>query len=88
VKGKPVYFGSMFIRKTAQKFFKNYLLQDPYHDILDLPECCEYAIRAKEDKKFFIILNYSDLDQNILVKQKIKNILTDDTLIGNDVFEK
>lgn len=46
-------------------FLRKLDLSESYRDILELPSCCELAVREKENKRYFFILNDTDRTQEI-----------------------
>ncbi|MGN0316051.1 MAG: beta-galactosidase [Fusicatenibacter sp.] len=67
-KGKAYYFGGAFTEQSAEVFLEKLGVKDPYGAIADIPECCELAVREKENRKYLFVLNYSSVPQKIILK--------------------
>ena len=74
--GEAYYFGGAFTRDTAEVFLKKLGAAEPYGNVLTLPQCCELAVRAKGDKEYLFVLNYSDEQQEIVLQSALDNVLT------------
>lgn len=74
--GEAYYFGGAFTRDTAEVFLKKLGAAEPYGNVLTLPQCCELAVRAKGDKEYLFVLNYSDEQQEIGLQSALDNVLT------------
>lgn len=59
-KGHTYYFGGAFCMETAKVFLKKLGAISPYQHLLTIPECCELAVRKKEQESYFFLLNYSN----------------------------
>ena len=86
--GNAYYLGSAFSICTAKKILTQLGYSEPYKDTIQLPECCEIAIRTKEKNKYMFILNYSSDVAVITLKTPLKNLLTDELLNEQVVVEK
>jgi beta-galactosidase len=69
--GKVYYFGATFSRQTAAVFLEKLGVADPYRDFLEVPECCEIAVRRKEEERFFFILNYTKAAVRVILKREM-----------------
>lgn len=87
-KGKAYYFGGAFALDTAKLFLRQLDLAEPYSDIIDVPECCEIAVRQKENTLYLFVLNYSAQPVNIQMKRPLFNLLSQDEEEGTVELEK
>ncbi len=74
-KGEAYYFGAAFSLDTARTFLKKLSLTEPYADLFLLPEDCELAVREKEGRKYFFLLNYTKEEQTVDIKQPMRDLL-------------
>lgn len=81
-KGNVYYYGSVFDRDAATVFFENLNVCNPYSHIVDLPECCEVAVRNNDGNRYMFILNYSDDLTTVEFKTGVRNIITDEIVQG------
>lgn len=77
-KGVTYYFGGAFNYDAAKVFLEKLGAADPYQDVLELPECCELAIREKGGTEYFFILNYQNASVKVTMKEKLYNIYLDE----------
>lgn len=80
--GKVYYFGSTFDEQSAYVFLEKLGVMTPYAEVLELPGSCELAVRSKNGKDYFFVLNYIEGEQEMTLKQPMKNLLTGETLSG------
>ena len=80
--GKAVYFGSAFTRETAQALLAHYNLMEPYKEQMELPECCELAVREKDGKSYTFILNYSGETASVKLHESYQDLLSGEVLSG------
>lgn len=81
-RGETYYFGGAFNEKTAQAFLEYFGIANPYHDILDLPEDCELAVREKDGIHYAFVLNYAHQMQKIHLKRPLKNLYDNQEKVG------
>ena len=81
-KGKVLYFGGAFSRRTAEIFFDKLGVLSPYSELIDLPEECELSVRVKDGVKYLFILNYSREEQKIIVKESMTNLYNGESILG------
>ena len=55
---------------------------EPYRAQLELPEECELCVREKNGKQYIFILNYSPEEQEIRVKQEMKDMFSGEKICG------
>ncbi|KAB7671267.1 beta-galactosidase [Bacillus sp. B1-b2] len=73
--GTSYYFGGVFDIQLASFLLLNELKMNNHNHLFEIPENIELAIRKKEEKNYYFLLNYSDNDQEIFLKQKMNNLL-------------
>lgn len=81
-KGRVLHFGGTFTRE-----FVGYLLgmlnaKDPWADVLTLPADCELAVREKEGKRWFFLLNYSPKACTAQLHTQLTDTVTGEKLNG------
>lgn len=81
--GKVLSFGGAFTRETAEIFFDKLGVKAPYQNLVELPEECELAVRAKGEEKYLFVLNYSREEQVVEVKKPMKNLYTGEEVSGS-----
>ena len=81
-KGHAYYFGAAFSIEAAKRFLKELGVAEPFAELVELPECCEVALREKDGKKYLFILNFSGDKVNIICKKPLQNLLNGQTLSG------
>ncbi len=81
--GKVLSFGGAFTRETAEIFFDKLGVKAPYQNLVELPEECELAVRAKGEEKYLFVLNYSREEQVVEVKKPMKNLYTGEEISGS-----
>jgi len=72
--GTSFYFGGVFDLELAS-FLIDELGINKYNELFELPESVELAIRRKDEKDYVFLLNYSEQDQEIVIKKKMHNVL-------------
>lgn len=80
--GISYYFGGVFHLEIASMMIDELALNN-YNRLLELPENVELSIRRKDGENYIFLLNYSDKEQEIILKQKMQNLLT-----GEVIYEK
>lgn len=63
--GKVYYFGAAFSTEAAEMILQKLGYAKPYGGILELPRCCELAVRKKNNISYYFVLNYSGAVQQI-----------------------
>lgn len=81
-KGKVYYFGGAFDEQTTRIFLNRLRATEPYGEVLGLPECCELAVRKKEDTEYLFVLNYTKDAVQIDVKEPLYNLYTGENWEG------
>ena len=75
-KGKAYYFGGAFGLDTAKLFLQKLGAAEPYRSTVKLPECCEIAVRRKQDREYLFVLNYSAKKVEIFLEQPLLDLLS------------
>lgn len=86
--GKVYYFGGAFALDTAKLFLKKLGVAEMFGDIIAVPECCEIAVRQKEDYQYLFVLNYSSQEVLIQLKKPLYDLLVQTEETGNIKLEK
>ncbi|ENH96599.1 beta-galactosidase [Gracilibacillus halophilus YIM-C55.5] len=83
--GYAYYFGGVFSYDIAEQMLQDLHIQRS--DALSLPEKVEIAIRVKENRTFYILLNFASSDQLITIHQKMVNIVKEQVLRGDYIMK-
>lgn len=86
-KGEAYYVGAAFGRDTARFILDRLKLSHPLDSLIQIPECCELAVRRKGSRDYLFILNYSGEKQHAQIKKPLRDLLTDQTLSGEILLE-
>ena len=78
--GKVFYYGSAFSESAAGIFLEKLGVANPWGSILELPECCELAIRGDGVHRFAIILNYLKEPAEIRIHRPVRDLITGEML--------
>ena len=81
-KGKAYYFGAAFSTNAAKMLLNKLNFTQTYIDIIELPECCEVAVRKNDKSRFMFVLNYSASPVTANIKRETKDLLYDVIAIG------
>lgn len=81
--GTVYYFGSAFSTVAAELLLQKLGYARPYGEILELPECCELAVRKKNEGHYFFVLNYSDTEQEIFLHRAMYDMERGCSVCGN-----
>ncbi len=74
-KGEVYYFGGAFAVDTAKVFLQKLSAAEPWRDVFSLPEGCELAVREKDGKQYFFVLNYLAAEAEIEVKAEMQELI-------------
>lgn len=85
--GKVYYFGAAFMEETARVFLEKLGAASPYADVLELPWECELAVREKDGRKYYFVLNYKKTPVKIQVKEALVDLYTGETVSGQVELE-
>lgn len=86
-KGKVYYFGGAFSDETVKVFIDKLGIAKPLSEVIELPACCELAVREKEGKQFIFVLNYSKESVEIDVKKTLINLYNDQIESGKVILK-
>ena len=81
-KGKVYYYGAAFNRETAVQFLKKLHMDETYGDWVEAPWDVEVAVREKDGKKTFFLLNYKAAPRRVMLAKEMVNSLTGETCQG------
>ena len=85
--GSAYYFGGVFTQASASALASRIGLENPVHDLLDLPPGIELSIRKKGEARFIFLLNYSPEPQNITIKRLLVDVLSGTEVNGSEEIE-
>ena len=81
-KGEAWYFGAAFNADTVKELLKELPVSSPVEEIVEVPECCETAIRRADGKAYLFILNYEEKAVPLTFKKPAVDRLTGKTWSG------
>lgn len=87
-KGAAYYFGGAFSLEAALAFLRNLGEAEPYGDVIELPECCELAVRTDGEKRFLFVLNYTAQEVRLNLKKPMTSLWSGGTESGEILLEK
>ena len=76
-KGRILQFGGTFTFENVTRFLEYTKVLSPWSDLVCLPEECEIAVRARGQKQYLFVLNYSKAVQEICLKKCVRDMDTD-----------
>lgn len=85
--GKAYYYGTAFTTEAVKVFLEKLKVKTPYAEVLSMPECCELAVRAKDDKKYLFILNYEKEEVEVDFHRSAVNVETNETIVGKRILK-
>lgn len=85
--GTAYYFGAAFTERTAGIFLKKLGMAEPWKEVLELPEECELAVREKDGKQYYFVLNYKKTPARISLKRELTDLYSGNTVSGEQVLE-
>ncbi|MDE5893206.1 MAG: beta-galactosidase [Acetatifactor sp.] len=74
-KGAVYLLGTVFTEELARALLEESHVADPEKETLVLPECCELAVREKNGRKYYFVLNYSGDCAAIELKHPLYSLL-------------
>lgn len=86
--GTAYYFGGAFALDSAKAFLNRLGVADPWKSVIEIPECCEIAVRSSSSARYLFVLNYSARPVAIHLKQSVQNMLTGEKETGTMELEK
>ena len=81
-KGRVIHFGGTFTRENVKQFLEYTGVIAPYTEVIELPPECELAVREKDGREYWFVLNYSAQDRAIELKQPMTDADTGMTVTG------
>ncbi len=81
-KGKVLHFGGTFTRENTKAFLEYTGILLPYKEFIELPKDCELAVKEKNGKNYFFVLNFSRETQTVILKKDMIDMDTKDTVSG------
>ena len=80
--GKAYYYGTAFTVDTAKVFLEKLGVMSPYASRISLPEGCELAVRERNGKRYFFVLNYLKEETEIEIHVPMVNLYTGSQIAG------
>ena len=81
-KGRVLHFGGTFTRENTIAFLEHTGTLSPCADAIILPEACELAVKEKDGRTWFFVLNYSAQEQKIELRKKVFDLAAKETVEG------
>ena len=81
-KGRVLHFGGTFTRENVTAFLEYTGTISPCREIIDLPECCELAVRIKDGTTYCFVLNYAAQKAAVGLKHPMADMDTGRTVSG------
>lgn len=81
--GKVLHFGGTFTRESVKAMLRYAGALSPYESRIILPKECELCVRKKEGVHYFFVLNYSDKEQEIVLKTEMTEVDSGEKVRGN-----
>ncbi len=86
--GRAYYFGGAFSPDTAQVFLRRLGEAEPYGELIELPACCELAVRRKGDVRYLFVLNYGSAPCTVRLHKPVTELLSGAHAVGEVTVEK
>ncbi|WP_162463229.1 beta-galactosidase [Paenibacillus psychroresistens] len=81
-KGKVIYFGAFFTMENTNMLLDSLEIKDPISVWAEVPAEIEVIPRVSKNGEFAIFLNYMNKPMCITLHKSLKNLLTDEWLLG------
>jgi len=81
-KGTVYTLGTTFSEKNARAILEILGIKEPYQELFELPETCELAVREKDEKCWYFVLNYQREAVEITLKKELKEVLSQSRING------
>ena len=85
-KGKVLHFGGTFVRQSVREFLDYTETAEPYAKEIELPAEVEIAVREKDGKSYYFLLNYSKEEKTVRCLQPFTDMDTHKELQGELVL--
>lgn len=85
--GEAYYFGGAFSSDTARLFMEKLNLEEPYKEIIELPETCELMIREKDGAQYMFVLNYLAQPAKVQLKRTVTDMWSGENTVGDEEIE-
>lgn len=82
-KGKILHFCGTFTEDLVRDILSFTDTIGPETKVISLPECCELAVRISEEERFYFVLNYTDKEQEIMIRTGMTDIDNDKQIEGS-----
>ena len=79
--------GSAYTADSVRVFLEKLDVIEPFGNLAEVPETCEIAMRTKNEEKYLFILNYEKTPASVKFLKPMKDLWTDNTLIGEVELE-
>mgnify|MGYP001028970709 FL=1 len=86
-KGVVYSLGTVFTEELTAALLEEVQAAEPERETMVLPECCELAIREKDGKKYYFVLNYSADQVTILLKRSLVSLFDGVSVEGELALE-
>lgn len=81
--GRILYYGSAFTKEAAAYFLSYCGIVSPHDRVLSLPQECELAVRrCRDQKRCYLVLNYSGQRQRIFLRETLYDMLAQKEAAG------
>ncbi len=87
-KGAAYYFGGAFSMEAAGTFLKKLGVAEAYGDMVEVPECCELAVRTDGERRFLFILNYAAQEVRLNLKKPMTDLWSGETESGETALDR
>lgn len=81
-KGMVYTLGTTFSEKNARAIFEILGIAESYSELFDLTEKCELAVREKDGKRWYFVLNYLRETVEISLKKEMTEIISGNKMNG------
>lgn len=86
-KGIVYLLGTVFTEELTRALLEETGAAAPEKETLELPECCELAVREKNGTKYYFVLNYSSENAVVNCRRPAWNMIDRTTVEGEVVLE-
>lgn len=86
--GEVYYYGSTFDVDTVKVFLQKLSVKEPLLVLIDVPECCEFAVRRKENRDYIFVLNYTKEEVKINLRLPLFELIAGQEEEGEVTLQK